>query len=161
VEYLGHIIRAEGVATDPAKIQAIQNWPQSKFVTQLRSFLGLTCYYIRFVQHYGLICRPLHDLLKKESFHWTFNHDKTFSTLKRSMANAPVLILPNFYLPFTLEVDAFGTAIGAILMQQGRPIAYLTQALGPKTAAQSTYHKEALAILQALKNGGTTSLAVT
>jgi hypothetical protein len=99
--------------------------------------------------------------LKKESFHWTFNHDKTFSTLKRSMANAPVLILPNFYLPFTLEVDAFGTAIGAILMQQGRPIAYLTQALGPKTAAQSTYHKEALAILQALKNGGTTSLAVT
>jgi hypothetical protein len=67
------------------------------------------------------------------------------------MCSAPVLALPNFQLPFTLKTDAFGFGIGTVLMQGGRPIVYYSQALGPKAATQSTYYKEALAILQALK----------
>jgi hypothetical protein len=67
------------------------------------------------------------------------------------MPSTPVLALPNFDLPFTLETDASGSGLGAVLMHQGKPIAYYSQALGPKTSTQSTYHKEALAILQALK----------
>jgi hypothetical protein len=67
------------------------------------------------------------------------------------MSIAPVLALPDFSLPFTLETDASGFGIGAILMQSGRSIAYYSQALGPKASTQSTYHKEALAILQSLK----------
>jgi hypothetical protein len=70
VEYLGHIISGQGVATDPAKIETIQNWQTPKSVTQLRSFLGLTGYYRRFTQNYGLLCGPLHDLLWKDSFNW-------------------------------------------------------------------------------------------
>jgi hypothetical protein len=156
VEYLGHIISVEGVAIDPTKIVAIQSWNTPKSVTQLRSFFGLTGYYRRFIKDYGLICRPLHDLLNKDSFYWTNDHIAAFITLKNRMTSAPVLALPNFSLPFTLEIDASGYGIGVVLMQKGRPIAFFSQSIGPKALAQSTYHKEALAILQALKNGGAT-----
>jgi len=64
IEYLGHLISKEGVAIDPAKISIIQNWPPPKSVTQLRAFLGLTGYYRRFIQAYGIICRPLFNALK-------------------------------------------------------------------------------------------------
>jgi hypothetical protein len=67
VEYLGHVINGSRVATDPAKIKAIKHWSIPKTVTQLRSFLGLTGYYRRFIQGYGTICSPLHDLLKKDA----------------------------------------------------------------------------------------------
>ena len=67
------------------------------------------------------------------------------------MTEAPVLALPDFSLPFTLEADACDYGIGAVLMQRGKPIAFLSQALGPKAAGLSTYDKEAMAILAVLK----------
>jgi hypothetical protein len=67
------------------------------------------------------------------------------------MSSAPVLALPNFSIPFTIETNASGGGIGAVLMQQGQPLAFYSQTLGPKAAAQSTYLKEALAFLEAIK----------
>jgi hypothetical protein len=78
VEYLGHVIGAQGVSTVPNKVETIKNWPTPKIVTQLRSFLGLTCYYRRFVQYYRTMCRSLHDLLKKDPFHWDSTHTAAF-----------------------------------------------------------------------------------
>lgn len=66
VEYLGHVIYGDGVATDPEKIVAIATWPAPSNVTQLRSFLGLTGYYRRFISHYGITCKPLFTALKKD-----------------------------------------------------------------------------------------------
>jgi hypothetical protein len=150
VEYLGHIINGKEVAIDPKKIEAIKSWHVPTSITLL-SFLGLTRYYRRFIKNYRVICRPLHGLLKKYSFQWQTKDTTVFNNLKEKLSSAPVLALPNFTLPFTLEIDASWTGIGAILMQLGQPIAFYSQVLGPKVVVQSTYYKEALAILRALK----------
>jgi hypothetical protein len=71
IEYLGHVNSEKGVATEPSKIAIIQNWPSSQTVTELRAFLGLAGYYRRFIQGYGVICKPLFNALKKEAFQWS------------------------------------------------------------------------------------------
>jgi hypothetical protein len=90
-------------------------------------------------------------MLKKESFKWTDAQTTAFMILKQALTSAPVMALPNFSLPFTLETDASGNGLGAVLMQEGRPIAYFSRTIGVKASAMSTYEKEALAILEALK----------
>jgi hypothetical protein len=142
---------SSGVVTDPSKIEAIVQWPQPENVTQLRGFLGLTGYYRRFIKHYGIICRPLFDALKKDSFQWAEQQEQEFHKLKQTMTQPPVLALPDFSLPFTLEADASDFGIGAVLMQHGKPISFLSRTIGPTSAGLSTYDKEAMAILEALK----------
>lgn len=125
VEYLGYIISAQGVATDPEKIAAVQNWPIPTTVTQLRGFLGLAGYYRRFIKHFGIICRPMFNVLKKNEFQWGPDQQQAFEALKLKLSQAPVLALPDFTQPFVLETDASGYGIGAVLMQGGQPLAYL------------------------------------
>jgi hypothetical protein len=151
IEYLGHIISADGVATDPVKIQAMSNWPTPTNITQLREFLGLTGYYRRFIMHYGLICKPLFEALKKNAFLWGEEQHNAFEQLKLAMTKAPVLALPDYKQPFIFVADACGYGLGAVIMQNHRPIAFMSKAIGPKAAAMSTYDKEALAIIEAVK----------
>jgi hypothetical protein len=81
---------------------------------------------------------------------WTPALQKSLDTLKTALVEAPVLALPDFTKPFVLETDASDKAIGAVLMQQGHPIAYLSKALGPKAQAMSAYEKECLALMMAV-----------
>lgn len=96
IEYLGHVISKNGVATDPSKISIIQHWPQPKSVTDLRAFLGLTGYYRRFIQNYGIICRPLFDALKKDGFEWTSKQMQAFQTLKVDYVQSSSVGSPRF-----------------------------------------------------------------
>lgn len=152
VEYLGHTISAKGVSTENAKIQAVQNWPLPKNLKDLRGFLGLTGYYRRFIRHYGIISKPLSDMLKKGvAFVWSTSANTTFEQLKKALVEAPVLALPDFDKTFVLETDASEVGFGAVLMQDSHPIAYLSKAVSGKNQALSIYEKECLAIILAVE----------
>jgi len=151
LKYLGHVISERGVATDPDKVQAVLNWPVPSSAKELRSFLGLAGYYRRFVKHFGVISRPLTELLKKGAlFLWSTVHDAAFHALKQALTSAPVLALPDFSKPFCVETDASGTGIGAVLTQEGHPLAFLSKSQCPRSQGLSTYEKEYLAILLVL-----------
>jgi hypothetical protein len=159
VNYLGHVIDRDGVAVDSDKIQAMLAWPKPQSLKALRGFLGLTGYYCKFVKHYGIIARSLTQLLKKDAFGWNEEAEDSFLRLKKAMTEAPVLALPDFSQQFIIECDASGLGIGAVLMQSHRPIAYFSQALHGRNLVLSTYDKEMLALVTAVRSGGPTSWA--
>jgi hypothetical protein len=112
----------------------------------------LAGYYRKFVGHFGIISKPLTDLLKKNTcFIWTDAHDQSFAALKHALSHAPVLALPNFSKPFAIETDASGMGIGAVLVQDSHPLAFISKALGPKSQGLSTYEKEYLASLMVVQ----------
>ncbi|CAM8905457.1 unnamed protein product [Rhodiola kirilowii] len=130
--YLGHVISHEGVAVDPEKITAIQQWPQPHSIKKLRGFLGLTGYYRRFVRNYASIAAPLTNLLRKDAYIWSPAATLAFQQLRHALTTTPVLVLPNFALPFHVHTDASGTGIGAVLAQGGRPVSYFSKQLSSK-----------------------------
>lgn len=152
ISYLGHRISQADVSTDEAKVEAIVSWPMPTSVKELRSFLGLAGYYRKFVKHFAVIAKPLTDLLKKGVlFVWTQDQELAFATLKQALSSAPVLALPDFSRQFCIETDACKNGVGAVLIQDGHPLAFISKPLGVKTQGLSTYEKEYLAILIAIE----------
>ncbi|KAL6322783.1 hypothetical protein AAG906_019052 [Vitis piasezkii] len=133
LEYLGHIVTHQGVKVDMMKLQP---W--------------LNRYYRKFVQNYGIIATPTNPL-KKGKFGWNDEAEAAFLALKQAMKTTPTLAMPNFNDSFTIETDASGEGIGAILSQQGRPIAFMSRALGVTKKSWLTYAKEMLAIVEAIR----------
>lgn len=144
--YPGHIISAEGVRPDLEKIIAVRDWPTPKSVRQVRTFLGLTGYYRRFIARYAQVAAPLTDLLRKDSFRWDVTTETAFDALKARLTSTPLLAYPDFSLPFIIETDTCEVGIGAILLQKEHPIAYYSKKLSPLRQRSSTYAKELWAI---------------
>lgn len=151
VAYLGNIISGQGMTVDNEKVQAIVDWKLPRNLKELRGFLGLTGYYRKFVSRYVHIALPLTDQLKKDAYGWTEAATVAFNKLKEAMVNPLVLMLPDFTKQFTVETDASGGGLGAVLMQDQCPIAYFSKLLGPKAQLKSIYEKELMAICLAVQ----------
>lgn len=148
IHYLGHVISASGVATDDSKIDTVCEWPTPVNVKKLRSFLGFASYYRKFVRGYGSISQPLTNLLRKNiPFIWTAEAELAFQSPKKFLIAAPFFALPDFSCVFVVETDTCDVVIGAVLMQNDHPLAFVSKSLGPRTRGLSTYEKEYMAIL--------------
>ena len=97
VTYLGHVVSENGVSTDPSKVSKILDWPISRNVSELRSFLGLASYYRHFIKDFAKIAVPLHRLTEKNKpFVWSESCLEAFNELKRELTNHPILAYPDF-----------------------------------------------------------------
>ncbi|CAL8152375.1 unnamed protein product [Prunus armeniaca] len=151
VDYLGHTISATGVGVDRKKIQCIETWPKPATIKGLRGFLSLAGYYRKFVKDFGLISKPLTDMLRKDGFVWSTKAEKAFETLTDALTTTPILALLDFNKDFVIECNASNGGIGAILSQDCHPIAYLSKALSTKNRSPSVYDKEMMAIVHAME----------
>ena len=158
VKFLGHIIGSTGVSTDPEKTRAIETWPTPTNLSELWCSLGLCSYYRRFVKGFADIARPLHQLTGKGvPFEWSSEAGNAFTHLKSCLATTPVLCFPLPDAPFTLDTDASGHAIGAVLSQvqesQERVVAYYYSRTMNRTEEQyCVTRKQLLAIAEAVKH---------
>jgi hypothetical protein len=128
VQFLGHVLSAEGVAVDPSKVKEVLDWKPPATVHQVWSFLGLAGYYRRFIPDFSKISKSITELLKNQvKFVWSSDCEEAFQTLKRLLTTAPVLAQPDIEKPFDVYCDASGIGIGCVLMQEGRVIAYASR----------------------------------
>jgi len=156
VDFLGHRITQEGLKMDDHKVKAIVDWEPPKLVPALKSFLGLTSHYHKFIKNFVKIAAPLTNLLKKSvvTYEWEGSCDETFETLKGILVKAPVLKLPDFDKDFEIHYDAFDFAIGGVLVQEGRPVAFESKKLSEMERRWPTHEKEMWAVIHCLKTWG-------
>ena len=164
VKYLGHIVSSKGVSTDPEKIEQVREWPTPTTHKELRSFLGFTGYYRRYVNGYAKIVAPLYKLTagnptrrkgkqaptKPPPYIWTKETQASFDQLKQVMISAPILGYADYKKPFLLQTDASGVGLGAVLSQiqdgQERVIAYASRGLNPAESRYPAHKLEFLAM---------------
>ena len=113
---------------DPNKIEAVSNWNRPKNASEVRSFLGLAGYYRKFVEDFSKIAAPMTVLTKKnKKYEQTNDCEKSFTELKRRMTSAPILTLPESNKDFDMYSDASFLGLGAVLMKDGKVIAYASR----------------------------------
>ncbi|KAM3849152.1 obscurin-like [Diretmus argenteus] len=173
VRYLGHVVSRDGVETDPEKIAALKTWPAPQALRELKSFLGFTGYYRRFVKGYSSIVKPLHNLTsgyppphnkskprqKADQYHdpkelfgsrWTPACQQAFELVIHSLTTAPVLGFADSQKPYVLHTDASTIGLGAVLYQeqegQLRVIGYASRGLSRSENRYPAHKLEFLAL---------------
>ncbi|GJX44839.1 reverse transcriptase domain-containing protein [Tanacetum coccineum] len=153
---LGHKISKAGIEVDRAKVDVIAKLPHPTTVKGVRSFLGHAGFYRRFIQDFSKIARPMTHLLEKET-PFVFSKDciDAFQTLKKKLTEAPILVVPDWNLPFELMCDASDFAIGAVLgqrkMKHFQPIHYASKTMTEAQIHYTTTEKEMLAVVYAFE----------
>ncbi|GJV69490.1 reverse transcriptase domain-containing protein [Tanacetum coccineum] len=153
---LGHKISKNGIEVDRAKVDVIAKLPHPTTVKGIRSFLGHAGFYRRFIQDFSKIARPMTHLLEKETpFIFSKECVDAFETLKKKLTEAPILVAPDWDLPFEIMCDASDFAVGAVLGQRKtkhfQPIHYASKTMTDAQAHYTTTEKELLAVVYAFE----------
>ena len=157
VVFLGHIVGSDGIHTDPAKVEAVKDWPRPKNIREVSSFLGFCNYYRRFVRGFSDIAAPLHQMKgQRAPFRWSDECENAFQTLKRGLTDSHVLAYPREKEPFVLDTDASNTGVGAVLSQiqdgEERVIGYYSSRLDGAQRRYCVTRRELLAVVKAFSH---------
>ena len=158
VEFLGHWVSKEGVTVIPNKVEKIQGLERPSGVKEIRSFLGLTGYYRRFILEYAYRSQPLTMLTwKNTKWQWGKEQESASEGLKSALSRAPVLQPLQWGKPWFINCDARNTAVGVVLSQkepdtkEEHPVYYYSRLLNPAERNYSTTDRKCLAVIAAVK----------
>ncbi|GMF50655.1 unnamed protein product [Phytophthora fragariaefolia] len=152
----GCYVSKDGIRADPEKISSICSWPTPKNQTEHRQWLGLTNYLHKYTKDYASLIQPMPSLLKKDvAWDWRPEHQDALEAVKKSLASAPVVMLPDTSRPFDVVCDASDFAIGCALMQfdnegRERVVSYQSRQMTPAERDYPVHNKEHLAMRYAL-----------
>lgn len=150
VGFLGHIVSTTGIRADPKKVQALKDWATPQNIGDIRSFLGLATYFRKYIPYFADKARSLTALTSKiVKWKWDTECQEAFEVLKTCLSEDPVLALPDPTLPYDIIADASDTGLGAVLMQNGKPIAYESRKLNPAERNYTVSERELLAVIYA------------
>ena len=145
---MGHLLTQQGVKPDPSKVEAILKMDKPEDVKGVQRLVGVVNYLAKFLPNLADVCKPLRDLTCKDiEWNWSHEHDAAFNALKEAVTTTPVLKYFNPAQEVTLQCDASQTGLGAVIMQEGQPVAYASRALTVTEQNYAQIEKELLAIV--------------
>ncbi|WVZ77751.1 hypothetical protein U9M48_025578 [Paspalum notatum var. saurae] len=151
VTYLGHVISADGVAMDADKVAAVTSWPAPRAPRGLRGFLGLAGYYRKFIRDFGIIAAPLTRLLRRDAFAWDEEAGTAFQALKGALTSGPVLQMPDFDKPFTVDRDASAWGSAPSCIGRGTP-RFFSRPFAAHHIKLAAYERELIGLVHAVRH---------
>ena len=152
VAYVGHVISQDGLKPDPEKVKAVLDMPCPTSKQSLKRFLGFVTYLSKFLPHLSTSTESLRRLLKEDViFEWNLPQEQAFQEIKLLCTKCPILKFYDVTKPITIQSDASSTGLGAVLLQEGRPVAYSSRAMTETETRYAQIEKELLSIVFACK----------
>jgi len=158
IQYLGHVVSADGIRPDQVKLDRIREWPKPSTGSELASFLGLCNYYRDLVPSFAHTSDLLYQSSRKRYIEWTSALESAFEELKTKLLERPIVRLSDPQLSFILETDASTVAVGAVLKQKfldtnlEHPVAFFSRALSGSERNYSVYELEMYAVVRAVEH---------
>ena len=148
VQYLGHIISQDGMKPDPGKIEAIEKMPAPTDKTGVQRLMGTLNFLRAYIPNMSALTGPLRELLKEDTiWSWGPEQEEALTMIKRLLSSEPILQFFNNKKETTLQVDASKSGLGAVLLQDGRPVAYASRSLTDTEINYPQIDKELLAVV--------------
>ena len=153
IEYLGYLLTKDGIKPVQKKIQAVLDLQPPTTLKELRRFLGMVQFYRDMWKQRSHILAPLTDLvgLGKKKIKWEPNHQRSFEEIKKVLAKETILNYPKFDRPFDIHTDASDRQLGAVISQDGKPLAFYSRKLSSAQRNYTTTEQELLSIVETLK----------